>query len=63
MRKEVISSANLEIFAEIALFLFVAAFAVIVIRAWLMPKETVQHLESMPLNDDVGLASKEDVHG
>lgn len=63
MRKEVISSGNLEIFAEIALFFFVAAFAVILVRALLMPKETVQHLESMPLNDDVGFASKEDTHG
>lgn len=63
MRKEVISSGNLEVFAEIALFFFVAAFAVIVIRALLMSKETVHHLESMPLHDDVGAGSKEDAHG
>jgi len=63
MRKEVISSGNLEVFAEIALFFFVAAFAVILIRALLMPKETVQHLENMPLNDDVGVGPQENSHG
>lgn len=63
MRKEVISSGNLEVFAEIALFFFVAAFAVILIRALLMPKETVHQLENMPLNDDVGAGSQENSHG
>lgn len=63
MRKEVISSGNLEVYAEIALFFFVAAFAIIVIRALLMSKETVDQLESMPLHDDVGAGFKEDAHG
>lgn len=62
MRKEVISSGNLEVFAEVALIFFIVAFAIILVRAVFMSKETVQHLQSMPLNDDVGPSLQEDVN-
>lgn len=63
MKQDILSAAQLEIFAEIALFLFLAAFAVIVIRAWKMPKETIQELESMPLQHDTRTTHKEEFHG
>lgn len=51
MRQDVISAAQLQIFAEVALFLFVGAFIVIAIRAFLMSKETVGQFERIPLED------------
>lgn len=62
MRKEVISSGNLEIYAEIALFFFIAAFVVILVRAVFMSKETVHELENMPLDDGVSTSPTEDSH-
>lgn len=62
MRKEVISSGNLEVFAEVALFFFIAAFAVILVRAVFMSKETVHELENMPLDDGLSTSPMEDSH-
>ncbi len=63
MKQDVLTAAQLEVFAEIALVLFLLAFAVIAIRAWKMPQETIQELEAMPLNNDRPLAQQEDIHG
>lgn len=63
MKQDVIGAAQLEIFAEIALFLFVLAFVVIVIRALTMSRDAVQEMEAMPLRDDTMMAHKEETHG
>jgi len=51
MRQDVITAAQLQIFAEIALALFVLAFIVIVIQAIFMSKDSVMKMEQMPLED------------
>lgn len=63
MKQDIIGGAQLQIFAEIALFLFVLAFAVIVIRALTMSREAVHEMETMPLRDDTLRAQKEEIHG
>lgn len=59
MRKDVMAGADLAVFAEVALFLFVLAFVAIAIRALLMNKDEVDHLERMPLDDGTTLATRE----
>jgi|GEM_PF-6804394 len=51
MKQDVIGAANLEIFALVALFLFVLAFIIIAIRAFTMPPQAVEEMQAMPMND------------
>ncbi len=51
MRKDVMADANLAIYAEVALFIFVSVFILITIRAFIMKKDSIHHLERMPLDD------------
>ncbi len=61
MRKEVMADANLAIYAEVALFIFVAVFIAIVIRAFFMSKDSIHQLERMPL-DDGTIRSKDEAY-
>lgn len=40
------------ILSAIGILLFFFVFVSIVIRTWRMPRKKLQHLESLPLNDD-----------
>lgn len=62
MRQDVITAAQLQIFAEIALGIFVITFILIAVRAVLLSKETVGHLERMPLEDGTIVSAEEDGH-
>lgn len=59
MRQEVISSANLSIYAEISLAIFVICFIGIAIRAWLLSREESLEIASLPLNDGTERAAEE----
>ena len=63
MKQDVIGAANLDLFAQVALFLFVAAFVVIVVRAFKMSKKEVKEMQDMPLNDDSFIDAPGDVNG
>ena len=51
MERDVISDANLEVFAEWGLIIFVVVFILIIIRAIFMKKDRVEHMEQLPLDD------------
>ena len=51
MERDVISDANLEVFAEWGLIIFVVVFILIIIRAVFMKKDRVEHMEKLPLDD------------
>lgn len=51
MKQDVIGAANLDMFAMVALCLFLLAFAIIAIRAFSMSNEAVEEMEGMPMND------------
>lgn len=52
MIKEVLeSAAHLNIYAQIALVLFVMAFVSVLLREWIRPRKEVDHLANMPLSD------------
>lgn len=59
MRQEVISSANLSIYAEISLAIFIIAFVGILIRAWLLSRDEAQEIANIPLNDGTVSADRE----
>lgn len=52
MHKDTLSAADMSIFAEIGLIIFVAVFVLIIIRALLMKKQEAEHLSALPLSDD-----------
>lgn len=51
MRKEIVENAGMTSFAEIGLIIFVIVFLAIFLRAILMNKDDVKHLENLPLED------------
>lgn len=51
MHKDVIATAELGDLAQFSLMLFVGAFALIMIRAFLMKQERTDHLKTLPLDD------------
>lgn len=51
MHKDVIANADMAIFAEIGLIIFLAAFLLIIARAIFMRKDRAQHLANLPLED------------
>ncbi len=51
MHRDVISYADLTQYAEIGLIIFVAVFIMILLRAFFMKKERVEHMENLPLED------------
>lgn len=53
MKKEVVENAGLEIFAEVGLILFVLAFVFVLVRVFLFKDDEVEHLEHLPLDEDV----------
>lgn len=61
MRQDVITAAQMQIFAEIALALFVVVFVTIIIRAFILPKESAGEMARIPLEDGT-VASKENNH-
>ena len=54
MRKDIMENADLSAFAEVGLILFVIAFIAIFLRAFFMRRETVEHLQQLPLEDSDG---------
>lgn len=60
MRKDVMADANLAIYAEVALFIFVTVFIAIALRAFFMSKDNVHQLERMPLDDGTITDSNKD---
>lgn len=53
MAKGFFSESSLMIFPLIALFLFIAVFTVITVRALRMDKETLHDIAGLPLADDL----------
>ena len=51
MHRDVISYADLTQYAEIGLIIFVAVFIMIILRAFFMKAERVEHMENLPLED------------
>lgn len=58
MKREVMESAGLEVFAEIGLILFLLGFVFAIIRVALLKRDEVEHLESLPLDDSSGVPSE-----
>lgn len=54
MKREVMESAGLEMFAEIGLVLFLLGFLFVIIRVVLLKSDEVEHLESLPLDEKPG---------
>lgn len=52
MKREVMESAGLAIYAELGLILFVLAFLFTIVRVLLLKREEVEHLEKLPLDED-----------
>lgn len=52
MMRQAMESAGLELFAEIGLILFCAAFILVVIRLMLLPKERAESLAQIPFSTD-----------
>ena len=50
MKREIMESAGLEIYAEIGLLLFVVAFVFVIARVLLLKNDEVEHLEKLPLD-------------
>lgn len=62
MKQDVIGAANLDIFALVALCLFLLAFAIIAIRAFTMSRKEVEEMESIPMNDGTFTEAEEATH-
>lgn len=58
MKREVMESAGLEIFAEVGLVLFVIGFLAVLIRVALLKRDEVEHIESLPLDEGQGTPSE-----
>ncbi len=52
MAKEFFAQSPVMIFPLVALFLFLAVFTVLSIRAFLRPKEAIEMMAKMPLEGD-----------
>lgn len=62
MRQDVITAAQMQIFAEIALGVFVVVFVTIIIRAFLLSKESAGEMARIPLEDGTVVTPKESSH-
>jgi hypothetical protein len=68
MHKDVMADAGLGFLAQISLLLFVAAFLLIMARAFLTKKDKTEHMKGLPLEDgqldqdDLSTDSNEDGH-
>ena len=51
MKRDVMETAGLEMFAEIAIVIFFVTFTIIVIRALLMRKSKIEHAKNLPLDE------------
>lgn len=51
MHKDVVSNADMTIFAEIGIGIFVVVFLMIIARALFMKSDRVEHMENLPLED------------
>lgn len=51
MRRDVMEAAGLEIFAEIAVVIFVITFLALVLRTLLRRKESMDEIAQIPLDD------------
>lgn len=60
MRQEVISAADLSIYAEVSLAIFVVCFVGVAIRAWLLSREEALEIAHIPLEDGTVSAREED---
>lgn len=49
---DIMSGANLTIWPQLALGLFIVAFAAIAIREWMRNRDEIRHASEMPLHDD-----------
>jgi cbb3-type cytochrome oxidase subunit 3 len=52
MIRDVLAAAHVGFFAQVALVLFLLAFAAILIRLWRQPRAEVDELARLPLADD-----------
>ncbi len=59
MKREVMESAGLEIYAEIGLILFVLGFLFVLIRVLLLKDDEVEHLEKLPLDGDAATGTQQ----
>lgn len=60
MRREVVENANLSIFAEVGIVIFVIAFILVLIRVFFMKKSKEDELGRIPLDDGTDFDSNGD---
>lgn len=53
MKRELMESAGLEIYAEIGIVIFVVVFILIIIRVVLMKRRDAEEMGEIPLEDDI----------
>ena len=51
MERDVIADAGATGFAELGLIIFVIVFVLIIVRAFFMKDDRVEHMEQLPLED------------
>ena len=51
MKRDVMQAAGLELFAEVAIIIFVVTFGVVVLRTMLSRKESFDHVSNLPLDE------------
>ncbi len=51
MMREAMQNSGLEVFAEVGLALFVAAFLMMLVRVTFMTRHEVEHIQNLPLDD------------
>lgn len=57
---DVMGHLRLDVYAEVALVLFLAAFAAMAVGVWRRPKDAIRREACLPLEDDAGSGSPVD---
>ena len=58
MKREVIQAADLSVFAEIGIIIFMVVFVLVVAKGFLMPKEQRDLLSQLPLGDSPSMSDE-----
>ncbi len=57
---DIMSFLDLHVWAEVALVIFLAVFALVVFRILFAPREVTKRIASLPLQDDNGVSTLEE---
>ncbi len=60
---DLVSGADLDLFATVSLWIFLAVFVAVVVRALLMSRPAASNAANIPLDDDTPIKPREARHG